>query len=132
MSYLTKDEIERFRELVKDGMLKSISELELNALSSFGTSTKEEPTSLTLEDLNRAIDLVYPVLYYAEASFIPKRKLYLIKKSNINPEYILINSDDFQEIKKQIGNKRRLVNIRKYNVAHALFAEVIDIKYRGG
>lgn len=132
MSSLTEDEIERFRELVKQGMLKSISELELDSFSSFSTSTKEEPTSLTMEDLNKAIDLVYPILYYAEASFVSKKILYHIKKSNINPEYILINPEDFQEVKKQIGDKRRLVNIRKYNVAHALFAEVIDIKYRGG
>jgi len=132
MNNLTEEEIKRFHELVKEGMLKSISELELDTFSTLTTATKEEPKSLTLEELDKAIDLLYPILYYAEASFIPKRTLYHIKKSNINPEYILINPDDFQEVKKQIGDKRRLVNLRKYNVVHALFAEVIDIKYRGG
>lgn len=132
MSNFTEEEmIERFRELVKQGILKSISELEINTFGTFGTFTKEEPTSLTLEDFNKAIDLVYPILYYAQANFVPKRTLYHIKKSDINPEYILINPEDFYEVKKQIGDKRRLVNLRKYNVAHALFAEVIDIKYRG-
>lgn len=131
MNNLTEEDMERFRELTKQGILKSISKLESNALNFFETSTNQEPTSLTMEDLYKAIDLVYPVLYYTQSTFVSKRNLYLIKKSNINPEYILINPDDFQEVKKQIGDKRRLVNLRKYNVAYSLFAEVIDIKYCG-
>jgi hypothetical protein len=97
-------------------------------LDSTATSASQsEPKSLTLEDLNKAMDLVCPVLYYGQTKFITKGTLYLIKKTDINPEYILIHPDDFQEVKEKITG-RRLVPLKKYNIAHALFAEVMDIK----
>lgn len=125
---LTEDEIKRFNELTKQSMLKSISELEFN---SFGTSTKEEQTSFTLDNLQKAIDLLYPILYYGQSEFATKGSLYLVKKYDIYPEYILIHPDDFQEVKKLIKG-RRLVSIKEYDFSHALFAKITDIKYHGG
>lgn len=67
--------------------------------------------SLTLEELQKAIDLARPPLYYGLDINLQRGVLYLCKETEFNPEFIVCNPDDFEILKSKITT-RRLVDIK--------------------
>lgn len=111
MDSLSEDEIKRFRELTKQGILKSISELEFGI---FTTSAKEEPTPLTLEDFKKMFETVYPILYYKITKFIEPGAIYKIKKTKFFPEYIIFNLEDLDKVEGSLAGHYTLVDISEW------------------
>jgi hypothetical protein len=74
----------------------------------------EQTESITAEDIlykmQCAIDLICPILYYQISKLIDKGQLIYIKQSEYNPEYIVINKDDFEFIENNL-KFRQLKNI---------------------
>lgn len=86
-------------------------------MSIFSTATsvtQNVQTNFTIEDLNRIIDVLFPKLYYGLSEFVEQGSFFLIKKTDINPEWILVNPNDFPVVKEQLGKVRTLIPISKY------------------
>lgn len=67
---------------------------------------------LTIEDIQKAIDLICPILYYSVDKNIEKGCAYLCKETEFCPEFIVCNPDDFEVLKIGIGQTRRLVHLK--------------------
>lgn len=68
-------------------------------------------TTLTLGDIQKAIDLVYPPLYYGLDKNTKRGTLYHCKETDYSPEYIVCHPDDFEDVKSKI-TARRLVHVK--------------------
>ena len=68
--------------------------------------------TLTPEKMQAAIDLVYPVLYYGTDRLLDRGRIYHVKKTDDNPEFIVFHPEDMQEVKDLIGWKRRMVHLK--------------------
>ena len=82
----------------------------LNNIFSTSTSTSQEST-LTIEDFQKMIDKVFPILLYGTAEFVTPGELYHCKETDLSPEYIVCHPSDLERIKKLLPN-RRLVHIK--------------------
>ena len=80
----------------------------------YSTSSSVEPTSLSMETISKAVEFITPTLYYATWKYVERGTLYYIKKSEYNPEYILLNPEDLTEARRKLFG-RRLVHIRNMN-----------------
>jgi hypothetical protein len=68
-------------------------------------------SSLTVEELQKIIDMLYPVLYYGLDKNMERGSLYLCKETEFSPECIILHPDDFEDVKSTI-TVRRLVHIK--------------------
>jgi hypothetical protein len=67
--------------------------------------------NLTIDDLLRARDIVFPPLYYATSEEIERDKILAVKETSTHPEYIVFHPDNLEDIRKSITG-RRLVHLR--------------------
>jgi hypothetical protein len=74
----------------------------------------EQNNSITaekiLQNIQEAIDVICPILYYHVSRFVEKGQVIYIKANDYCPEYIVVNKDDFVYIKDNLKN-RQLKNI---------------------
>jgi hypothetical protein len=82
----------------------------LNNLFSTSASPSSQST-LTMEDFQKMIDKVFPILLYGTAEFVTPGEFYHCKETDISPEYIVCHPDDLARIKELLPN-RRLVHIK--------------------
>lgn len=82
----------------------------LNNIFSTSTSASQEST-LTMEDFQKMIDKVFPILLYGTADFVAPGELYHCKETDLSPEYIVCHPSDLERIKEILPN-RRLVRIK--------------------
>ena len=66
-------------------------------------TTATAPTSLTMEDFQKAIDLIRPVLYYVESEYVQEEYIFLLRASEYYPEHIYLNPLDFGRVKNLIS-----------------------------
>ena len=75
-------------------------------------STSACPSStLTMEDFQKMIDKVFPILLYGTAEFVTPGEFYHCKETELSPEYIVCHPNDLARIKELLPN-RRLVHIK--------------------
>lgn len=82
----------------------------LNNLFSTSASPSSQST-LTMEDFQKMIDKVFPILLYGTAEFVTSGEFYHCKETDLSPEYIVCNPNDLTRIKELLPN-RRLVHIK--------------------
>ena len=82
----------------------------LNNIFSTSARTSQEST-LTMEDFQKMIDKVFPILLYGTAEFVMPGELYHCKETDLSPEYIVCHPSDLERIKELLPN-RRLVHIK--------------------
>ena len=78
------------------------------------TVAADTKTNFTIEDLNKIVETLFPTLYYGLSNFVKEGEFFLIKKTDMNPEWIVVHPNDFEIVKEQLGRVRTLVPIKEY------------------
>jgi hypothetical protein len=71
----------------------------------------EAGDTLTLEKLQKALDDLFPILYYALDSNVQPGHYFHVKAGDLNPEFLVIHPDDFEAVRVGLPG-RRLVHIK--------------------
>ena len=75
----------------------------MNSTNSYNNTVT---SSLIIEHFMNAMDLLFPVLYYVTAEYIEQGTFYHVKENELNPEYIVINPMDLDDLRLQISSRR--------------------------
>ena len=85
---------------------------------------KENNTEQILKNIKEAINTIEKpkILYYAVSKMIEKGNIIHMNETSLNPEYIVINEEDFEENKEEISKLSFLLHINKFDY----FKYIID------
>lgn len=83
------------------------------------TVAADTKTNFTIEDLNKIVETLFPTLYYGLSNFVKEGEFFLIKKTDMNPEWIVVHPNDFEIVKEQLGKVRTLVPIKEYKTDYS-------------
>ena len=96
----------------------------------FGTSTEySEPTSLTMADFEKALDLVRTKVYYAvdKSNTLEKGEAYKVSPEN-QVSFFVIREDDFAELEKELYYRVKFIHIREAPVTYRY--DGLDLKVK--